>query len=82
MSSDDDVPSDIDMSDPYFKEELQGSKSKKKSRKVDVEESEEVKQKKVRKFYSNLSHITQLLSVFCRFNYISILNISLVKTGE
>lgn len=53
MSSDDDVPSDIDMSDPYFKEELQGSKSKKKSRKVDEEESEEVKQKKVRKFYFN-----------------------------
>lgn len=70
------------MSDPYFKEELQGSKSKKKSKKVDVEESEEVKQKKVRNFYSNLSHISQLLSIFFRLNNMSILNISLDKTGE
>lgn len=47
MSSDDDIPSDIDLNDPYFKEELQKPKPKKKSRVVEEEESEDVKQKKV-----------------------------------
>lgn len=52
--SDDDMPSDIDLNDPYFKEELDAIKCKKiskyekqNSRKKDEEENAEVKHKKV-----------------------------------
>ncbi|KAL0266630.1 UNVERIFIED_CONTAM: hypothetical protein PYX00_009121 [Menopon gallinae] len=47
--SDDDIPSDVDLDDPYFKEELdqmKTKKKKKKSRKVEEPETEEQKQKK------------------------------------
>lgn len=53
--SDDDIPSDVDMDDPYFKEEFKDnakpSKSKmkkdKKKQHVEEEEDEETKRKKV-----------------------------------
>ena len=48
--SDDDIPSDIDMNDPYFAEELKDSKKntkKKKKAKEETDEAEEEKQKKV-----------------------------------
>ncbi|XP_054264673.1 ESF1 homolog [Macrosteles quadrilineatus] len=48
LYSDDDLPSDVDMNDPYFKEEIQPAKrgGKKKKKNYDEEETEETKQKK------------------------------------
>lgn len=61
--SDDDIPSDVDMNDPYFREEMENlgvkgknKDNKRKKRGSDLDENEEEKQGKVCTFCRFLQH--------------------------